>query len=486
MNVLFETQLAITSVEGRLHAFQGNARLDVEPLLRPVAEMDGRRVQVGTVLRDQGMFRMWYLCEPAWAASGPPRGKYRVAYAESDDGLAWRRPAVGLVKDGPAGNNYIDLNVSAVFVDPTAPAGWRYRGTVYAPKPAGAHDDPQGLAGGFYTAHSADGLRWELDVRAPRWHSGDTITCAYHPGRGRGLAAMKFVRLAGGLHRRAIWTAELADGAWGDPVCALVPDEFDDLSARARGFQSTDFYKMGLLPAGCGWVGLIENFRHWLPMSATPPQHYAIFGNADVTLAYQAQPGDRWLQAPGRPSFIGAERPAWAGGWLGVAGGPVEAGAEHWLYVAGSARSHAWEFNPDWTRDPRRVAARDAEGAGVVAGLARWPRWRLFGFQSEPAGVMEIDLGALDRPSELVLNYKAGSQGMLQVQLFARAGRGDKAAINGRSEPEACVPMTGDTLAGAVLWKDGARVDPVPGKRLVARIVMDDAALYAWEWRPAC
>ncbi len=484
MHVLFETQMAIPSVEGRLHAFQERARLDPEPLLPPDPETDGSRVQVGTVLRDGGVFRMWYLCAPR-AFAGAKRGKYRIAYAESDDGLAWRRPALGLVKQGPANNNYIDLNVAAVFVDPAAPAGWRYRGTVYSPNPVGEHDDPQGLVSSFYTAHSADGLHWELDSRSPRWFSGDTITCAYHPGRGRGLAAMKFVRLAGGLHRRAIWTAELADGAWGDPVCALVPDDCDDVAARARGFQSTDFYKMGLLPSGAGWVGFLENFRHWLPLSTTPPQHYGIFGNSDITLVYQERPGDRWLHAPGRPAFLGLERPDWARGWLGVASGPVAVGAEHWLYVAGSARPHAWEFNPDWTVDPRWAAAREAEGAVAEAGLARWPRWRLFGFRAEPEGVLELDLGALERPSELLLNYKAGPRGCLRVQLFARAGRGDKAAIPGRSEPESAASLAGDALDGVAAWTNGARVDPVPGKRILARIEMEDAALYAWDWRPA-
>ncbi len=481
MNVFFETMRRLSLVEGRVYFIQGQARLDDVPVFLPDPELDGRMVQVKTVLHDGGILRMWYLCDPDFARQGPKRGRYRTAYAESDDGLAWRRPALGLVSDGPAGNNYVNLNVGGVFVDPTAPPAARYRATVYAPQLLGAGDDPRGLSGGFFTAHSADGLRWELDARQARWLSGDTITSAWHPGWNRGIAAMKFVRLSGGLHRRAIWTAELSGGRWGEAACALAPDEFDDVIARARGFNSTDYYKMGLLPAGAGLVGLIENFRHWLPLSQTPPQHYAIYGMSDITLAYQDGPRDRWLHAPGRAAFIGGDRPAWAAGWLGVASAPVAAGAEHWMYVTADQYSHAWDRTPDWQVDPDLQRRREDSGEQRVIGLARWPRWRMFGFKAAPAGVVELELGALDRPCELILNCETGRQGCVRVQLFARAGRGDKIEISGRSGLDDAIPLHGDCPAAKVAWRDGTRIVPVPHHRLVARIVLEDAAIYAWD-----
>lgn len=475
MRVLFETSLSVVSVGGRVHTVQESARLDERPILLP-SPSDGCRAQVNTVLKDGGLYRMWYLCEPP----GSPATKYRIAYAESDDGVSWRRPPLGQVVDGPAGNNYLDSGVGCVFRDPSAPAECRYRGVSYAAYTA----DGVNCGPGIYTAHSADGLKWELDAAEPRWHTGDTFTCAYHPQRRRGAAGIKFVRPAGGIYRRAIWAAELAEGAWGDPVCALVPDEFDDISAKARGFASADFYQMGFLPSGAAWVGLVQVCRHWLPMSSTPPTPYAIYGTSDITLAYQAGPGDRWLHAPGRASFIGGDWPNWARGWLGVSTMPVDVADEQWLYVHGSSRSHAWNKNPDWTDNPRWSAHRQTEGPTMTTGLLRWPRWRMFGYAAEPEGALELDLGVLNRPAELVMNYRTGGGGALRVGLFTRAGRLDATAVAGRSDEGDIVPMRGDELSAVAAWKGGTIVPASAGRRIIARIAMEDATLYAWDWRP--
>jgi hypothetical protein len=44
------------------------------------------------VLRDEGRWRMWYVSSPGWRiVDGGPRHLYHVCYAESDDGIGWRR-----------------------------------------------------------------------------------------------------------------------------------------------------------------------------------------------------------------------------------------------------------------------------------------------------------------------------------------------------------------------------------------------------------
>ncbi len=120
-------------------------------------EPDALRAQCSAVVRDNDRLRMWY---SAHGGAGP-----RVAYAESDDGLIWRKPDLGLVDyQGSRHNNLVDaqpgLNTVTVLFDPDAPADRRY---VMA-----GEDMRWWSAGGWRLAGpsslridtSPDGLRW--------------------------------------------------------------------------------------------------------------------------------------------------------------------------------------------------------------------------------------------------------------------------------------------------------------------------------------
>ena len=481
MEPFFETQLVITKVEGKLYSFQEQAEIVPEPVMAPEGAAEGNRVAVCTVLHDGGRFRMWYIIYPE--ADHVKLGGV-LAHAESDDGYTWRRTAVGLLRPDIPGNNYCDLGLRSptVFIDPESPPASRYRATGYR-RPGEESANPQGTEGCFYTAHSADGLHWDLDSPKARWYSGDVINSIYHPNQRRGICAMKFVRRMNGITRRAIWTADLRDGEWGDPVCALVPDDFDDVAAIARGCNSTDYYGMGMLPARSGTVAFICNFRHKLPLSMSP-ENYAIFGVSDITLAFQAQPGDRWLHAAGRRSFMSCGSQPWNAGWMQTASCPIEVGDEHWLFFWGSAYDHAWELDADWKARKKWRRIRAESGHPGVVGLAKWPKWRLFGYHADPDGVLELELGEITTPSELLLNYKAAYAGSVRVQLFSREGRGDCGDIPSRSSTADCIPLTGDNTGEVVAWKQGTVIQPAHGKRIVARLTMENSYVYAWDVRP--
>ncbi|MBM4438116.1 MAG: hypothetical protein FJ029_12995 [Actinobacteria bacterium] len=142
-----------------------------------------------TVIRDAGRYRLWYEAAPPDLFDGLEegdrawRGSYGVylAYAESDDGATWRRPALGLVDwNGSTRNNLVigrqnagpgGLVGAGVFLDPTAPASERYKAVFQAhltdaeaaqaasADPASAqHRPPVGMR----LATSPDGLRWHV------------------------------------------------------------------------------------------------------------------------------------------------------------------------------------------------------------------------------------------------------------------------------------------------------------------------------------
>lgn len=61
-----------------------------------------------SVLRDEGIWRMWYLACSEWRiVDGQPQHRYHIRYAESGDGLVWRR-------DGSIAIDYADDSEYAI------------------------------------------------------------------------------------------------------------------------------------------------------------------------------------------------------------------------------------------------------------------------------------------------------------------------------------------------------------------------------------
>jgi hypothetical protein len=146
-------------------------RHDANPVLArgPAGSVDEFGVQFyGSIVRDQGRFKLWYIAIDA--EFGNPASwvrSLRPAYAESDDGIHWTRPELGLVEHGgsrknnlvavePAPLRMINLKV---LVEPDDPdPARRYKMTAHTWWWDGAKQGKGTLA----PLVSADGLRWRL------------------------------------------------------------------------------------------------------------------------------------------------------------------------------------------------------------------------------------------------------------------------------------------------------------------------------------
>ena len=470
MELLFESHPEVLGVSGKVYAVQAAPELHPEPVVNPDTFADGAGCSIyGTVLRDGGRLRMWY---QAWPRDWDGRNSTLVAYAESDDGITWEKPDLGLVDYGPGGNHLCNLGLHApsVFIDPDAPASHRYRATGWA-APDHPTVPPQVVRAGYYTAHSTDGLNWELDSPQPTWEGGDVISSVYHPAQRRAIVALKRMPRYCNVPRRSVFEAELRDGKWSRARCALVPDNFDDVCAQARGYASGDYYGMGMLPAGSGTVGFLSQFRHALPR--TTGSEVGVFGALDVSLVYQAGRGDCWLHAAGRPDFLSAGALPWAGGGIYPSSCPVEFAGEHRLYFSGSFHTHGWYVDSNWQiQEHRKQQMIDAGFCRI--GFARFPKYRLFGLKADPDGVVTLDLGRIAEPSELLVNYETESDGRLRVELEG---------IEGRSLEEA-QPQGGGGIEQPAAWEAGTTIPPAPGRRVTARVHLDCATLYAYRLRP--
>ena len=478
MELFFESRPEIAEdTTGKVQFFQRKPQIHPQPVLEPDSLVDGAGISLyGTVLNDGGRLRMWY---QAWPRNWKGGNADYVGYAESDDGVAWTKPKLGLVDFEGTDNNLVDLkgHPPAFFVDPDAPADHRYRGTICT---GPFHEGAQAhlTRYGFYTAHSADGLHWAYDRDEPRWKSADVINCAYNPTRRQALIAMKYMHRFQGFTRRSIWNAEFKDGEWTDQHMALIPDDYDNVRAMSQGFAGADYYGMGLMPAGNGMVGFLWQFRHSnLPRTVDAS---AFFGSVDVTLTYQNRAGDCWQHAPGRPDFINHAEIPWGGGGVYTAAYPVDVGDEQRLYFSASRRSHAWYLDrKDLSLNEGNLQTLIDEGIGRI-GFVSWPKWRLFGFRSDPRGTVPLYV-RLDAPCEFRLNYECEPGGSIRAELPAIGAA--VPAAEGRGLADA-VALTGDSLSSPLTWQNGTTIQP--GDDGLTKIVLhlDRATIYAFEVVP--
>lgn len=137
----------------------------------PDGSVDSWAVQFyGSVIRDPdtNKFRMWYVAvskEERLAETTARSVPWRVAYAESDDGIHWTKPNLGLVQSGGNANNNLvklvphigALNLKVLYEpnDPNPKQRYKMGAHAWFPK----NDRRLGTLAPFV---SADGLTWKL------------------------------------------------------------------------------------------------------------------------------------------------------------------------------------------------------------------------------------------------------------------------------------------------------------------------------------
>jgi hypothetical protein len=435
-------------------------------------EADGSGAQIyGSVLRDGGRLRMWYAAFPrVWDGRA---SSTRVACVESDDGLVWRKPRYGVMScAGSADNHLTDLLFlsPSVIMDPTAPPGMRFRAFGFC-------DHPQrGWAS--HTAFSADGIRWTVEPE-PLYQSADGICGVWNPYARRALVMIERPRYVNGLPRRSWFSSEWTRDGATEPVSALVPDEFDDVSAVSRGFRSGDYYGIGLMPTPGPLVGFLWQFRHQLPYLSTTRNQFGNFGRVDISLVYQHERGGKWMHFPGRPDWLTPDRmPEWARGCLYTASSPVDVGDETWLYITGDTHRHGWYLDYQWKVDPKLRALVDPGGFTHI-GLVKWPKNRLMGYRAPLLERIELAPRAGHAIGRMVVNAATRPDGVVRA---AVVNRRDGKPIDGFDFADS-EPISGDCREALVRWR-GQSSAPAPGPGLSTAVQLEivKGTLYAFDF----
>ncbi len=393
-----------------------------------------------TIFRDGPIFRMYYRGSHSKHGNRPRGMREVTCYAESDDGIHWRRPELGLFSYlGSKKNNIVWVGPGAhdftPFKDsnPDCPPGARYKACA-----RGAWKGRPAL----FAFKSRDGIHWERMGGKPIVTEG-----------------------AFDSQNQAFW----------DPLLKKYRVYFRDFRAGYRDIKTA----------------LSEDFIHWtepawLSYPGAPDEHlytnqvrpyyraphiYLGFptrylpkrGSITEGLLMSSRDGrtfHRWEEALVRP---GLNREKWGNRcnyiWLGIL-----------------------ETASDLPGVPGEISLYVNEGyySGGSQGIRRYTI-RVDGFVSIHAPMVGGE--ALTRAfvfsgEDLVLNASTSAAGGIRVEIRDGAGR----PIPGFAL-EDCPEIYGDSLEMAVRWKKDASPASLAGRPVRLRFVLRDADLYSFRFR---
>ena len=460
----------------------GNAVKDPAPVMLPGrdAPWETGGIYWVTVLHDGGRFRCWYNTgrtaqrDPRYPHQRPARepgmvSQMMVAYAESDDGVNWRKPALGLVEmDGSTANNVVlrgDIDRYAegacVFVDPTAPPAERY-------KMLHRGRTPFGLRG----ACSGDGLSWTMYPWGYNIPGLDTQNVAnYDPVLGRYVAYIRsnsLKRAGRDVGDRPVlpqgWGRSVArieamrfDGPhpeWTRPEIVLAPDHEDGLDV--------DFYN-----------GPWSPYRDLHLMFFSPYHHWS--GKLDLQLAV-SRDNRTWIRPTRMPIVVNSDHPGAYDQFRLYAGpGIVPASPDRVaLYTRTGQGPHNGAVDATYTPGPWHAAGlRDGETPSDGGmGRVTFGRDRFVGIEagSELGIFATREIRFAGR--RLTVNAEpTGEEAELRVQVVRGdttppAGsfpRHDGPPIEGLTF-DRCRPLNVDALDAPVTWDGGASLGAWAGK----------------------
>lgn len=420
------------------------------------APWEGNASLYHTVFRDGDLYRMYYRGSHLIVGETTLGSSHEfVCYAESQDGIRWNKPKLGLVEfKGSKDNNII---LTGPVVHNFAP----FKDTNPDCKPEERYKGLGGISGGLRAYKSADGIHWsplraeavitqgafdsqnlafwdEVRGQYREYHRAsrngrDIMTCTsddfvqwtepqwldYEPGRLTELYTNQILPYPRAPHLFLGFPARYVAGR--TPLGPL-----NERIARISKRFGTDYTDTGLIVSRDG-------------------RHFQVWPEAFIRPGIQT--GNRWV--------YGSKYTAW---------GIVE------------TRSDIADAPPElsfYTSD---------EGYWQEHVVMRRYTLRLDGFVSvnAPAAGGELVTKPLTFDgNRLLLNFSTSAAGSVRVEIQDESGQ----AIEGFSLTD-CAEIFGDAIERQVQWKGGPDVGRLAAKPVRLRFVLKDADLFAFGFRP--
>jgi hypothetical protein len=418
---------------------EGEAELRLHrPIMREVVLVhdqpwEGNTCAYHTIFRDGDIYRMYYRASNH--EDGPTHPSF-VCYAESQDGIHWTRPNLGLLEfSGTSDNNII----------------WEAAGahnfTPFKDTNPQCHEDARYKAfggadkSGLYAFQSPDGIQWRRTGSQPVLTAGafDSQNLAFWDGV-RSEYRAYFRDLRDGI--RDIKTATSPDFLhWSEPVWLEYP-----------GAPKEHLYTNQILP-----YYRDPNLFIGFPSRYVPARESLVEGL--FMTSRDGRTFRRWQEAIIRP---GPNKDRWYNRSNYIWWGLVETESD----LPGDGRELSLYTNE-----------RYYKGNGVKT---RRYTYRIDGFVSVHApfsgGTMRT------RPftftgSELLLNVATSAAGSVHVEILDEEGH----PIEGFRASD-CEDIYGDEIERAVKWKDGGDLSPLQGRAIRLLFALKDADIYAFRF----
>jgi hypothetical protein len=471
---LFVDDLLVDRLEGKAE-MRLHHPTPQEVVLEHGAPWEGSGSGYHSIFQDGSLYRMYY---KAWHLDVSP-GKVKTdrhplfcCYAESDDGIHWRKPELGLfefqgskannivIASGKWGGLEVDGGHPAVFKDenPKAAPDARYKAFVRSEKP-----------NGLLPFKSPDGLHWSPMSDGPVLTAGafDSQNLAFwDPTRNEYRAYWRiFTKIGQGRSIRAIRTATSNDFLHWDHQADL--SYVDSPPEQLYTNQVKPYARAPHL-----LIGFPTRYteRNWSPSMRSLPERENREQRAGASQRYGTAVTDALLMA----SRDGVKFRRWNESFL-------RPGIERngtWNYGHQYIGWHLVETKSalDGAPDELSLYATESYWTGSSSVLRRYTL-RADGFVSLQA---PMSGGALvTRPltfegTRLRLNLSTSAAGSLRVEIQDQAGR----PIPGFTLAD-CDEVFGDDLDREVSWKANPDVGRLAGKPIRLHFALRDADLYA-------
>ncbi len=453
----------------------------------------------GSVIKENGLFRIWY-----YGIRVPDHHKEQsdlpmTCYAESDDGIHWRKPDLKITGQRRyPGNNLLSLPgapTSVVLALPGADSKYLASTFMYPiplePDVQDVPGNPDPLKGNNRTHiwASDDGLHWRHVTKMLAQNSclcDNSCLYADH-ATNRYLLYNKVMGMHGLTTRRNWIGLESRDGKHWEGYEGIrkwretfVCDDYDDLRAQQHGFLHAETYNVGIYRAGEILVSVETIFDVCAPLMESFAGNPS--GLCHTRLGF-SHDGFKWRYPKGRPVWLERGVPGdLDAGWIMPSSTLVEHGDDLLFYYGGSRFDHDWHMNPDFSLRTDIPLSEHRDTCRVM--MARIKRDRFASLAAVWKGCFDVD--ADHRMDEdLFVNVQARNGGV-RVALAEKWGQGYGEIRKHEHLPgfsfEDCVPITGDHVRAPVRFKKTRITDIPADKPLTLRFELTRAEIFAYEW----
>lgn len=449
----------------------------------------------GTVLKEKNLFRMWYWGQPETPSYDVSPDLPFVCYAESEDGIDWNKPDLGITgKNKYPGNNLLTLPgccMGVVHALPKTDAKYlmaliRYN-VPLVPDVTDIPENKLDCPGGTYIYASDDGLHWRLLTKV--FMHGDWACLYADKETNRYLLYNKVGAMHGLTSRRSAIVVQSEDGihwegydgvgAWHE---CFVPDDYDDVIAKQYGGILAEYYGVGIYRCGDILVSVEDIFIVWPPLRQCFAQNPN--GLCHFRLGF-SHDGLIWRHPPGRPVWLSLGCPGeFDAGFMVPSSSFVEHNDELFFYYGGSRYDHGWCINSDFSLN-RNIPLSDHKNTAKIM-MAKIKKDRFASLSSTYSGRFDVD--AEHRYGDfLYINCRCNSpDSYIRVAIAEKQGPYHGALRKSENLPgfgfDDCIPVTGDHIRGCVKFKNNHLTSISTDMPITLRFELNKAEIFGYEW----